>query len=131
MRPIAHSDGYDVPRLVDELVPGVAAVVDDVVVGFEDAVGQPVVPHELPDVFGRVEFGTLWRQGNERDVGWDGELGRHMPTGLIKQENGVFAGRDSFGDVLKVQVHRLRVAQGQNEARALAVVRTDRAKDVG
>jgi hypothetical protein len=54
-----------------------------------------------------------------------------MPTGLIKQENGVFAGRDSFGDFLKVQVHRLRVAQGQNEARALAVVRTDRAKDVG
>ena len=75
MRPVAHSDGYDVPWLVDERVPGVAAMIDDVVVGFEDAVGQPIVPHELPDVFGRIEFGTFWRQGNERNVGGDVELG--------------------------------------------------------
>jgi hypothetical protein len=36
--PIAASDGHDFPRLIDERVPGVAAVVDDVVEGFEDAV---------------------------------------------------------------------------------------------
>jgi hypothetical protein len=33
--------------LLDELVPSVAAVVDDIVVGFEDAVGEPVVAHKL------------------------------------------------------------------------------------
>jgi len=32
-------------------------VVEDVVVGFENPVGEPVVAHELPDVFYRVEFG--------------------------------------------------------------------------
>ncbi len=85
MRPVPHSDGYDVPPLVDEPIPSVAAVIDDVLVGFEDAIGQ----------------------------------------------HGVLAGRDNLGDFLKVQVHRLRVAQGQNEARALAVVGTDRAEDVG
>jgi hypothetical protein len=32
MRPIAQCDGHDAPRLIDELVPGVAAMVEDVVV---------------------------------------------------------------------------------------------------
>jgi hypothetical protein len=47
---------------VEESVLGVAAVVDDVVVGFEDAVRRQVSPHELPDVLLRVEFGA--RAGN-------------------------------------------------------------------
>ena len=33
MRPLPHSDGHDAPWLVDELVPGEAAVIDDVVIG--------------------------------------------------------------------------------------------------
>jgi hypothetical protein len=31
MDPIAKPDGHDGPGLVDELVPGIAAVIDDVV----------------------------------------------------------------------------------------------------
>ena len=42
MSPIAHSDGHDPPGLIDEFVPRVAAVIDDVVVGFEHPVGEPV-----------------------------------------------------------------------------------------
>ena len=38
MRPVAQSDGCDPPRLIGQLVPGVAAVIDDVLVGREDAV---------------------------------------------------------------------------------------------
>src|SRR6266496_2937898 len=56
MCPIAQADRHDGPRLVDEVVPGVAAVIDDVVVGLEHAVGEPVVADELPDVFDRVEI---------------------------------------------------------------------------
>src|SRR6266496_2959853 len=56
MRPVAQADRHDGPRLVDEVVPGVAAVVEDIVVRPEDAVGDPVVAHELPDVFDRVEI---------------------------------------------------------------------------
>ena len=43
MCPPAQSDGHDAPRLIDEPVPGEAAVIDDVVVGFEDAVRRPIV----------------------------------------------------------------------------------------
>ena len=31
MRPIAHTDGHDAPGLIDEVVPVMAAVPDDVV----------------------------------------------------------------------------------------------------
>jgi hypothetical protein len=36
-------------------VPSVAAVVDDIVEGFENSVRQPVLPHELPDIRGLQE----------------------------------------------------------------------------
>ncbi len=31
---------------------------DDIVMGFEDAVGEPVVVHELPEILDRVQFRT-------------------------------------------------------------------------
>jgi hypothetical protein len=37
------------PGLIDEFVPCLAAVIDDIVVGFEDAIGYPIVAHDLPD----------------------------------------------------------------------------------
>jgi hypothetical protein len=49
--------GHDLPGLVDERVPGVAAVIDDIVEGFEDAVRQPILAHELPDILLAVELG--------------------------------------------------------------------------
>jgi hypothetical protein len=55
--PIAAGDGHDFPRLIDERVPSVAAVIDDIVEGLENSVRQPVLPHELPDIFLAVEFG--------------------------------------------------------------------------
>ena len=57
MGPLSQSDGHDPPGLIGELVPSFAAMVDEIVVGFEDAVREPIVAHELPDVFHRVELG--------------------------------------------------------------------------
>ena len=51
VRPLAQSDGHDLPGSVDKGIPGVAAVIDDIVVGFEDAVREPVVAHVLPKYF--------------------------------------------------------------------------------
>ncbi len=69
-------------------------MIDEIVVGFEDAVREPVVAHELPDVLDRVEFGRFRRQGENGDVGWHDEAHRHVPASLIDQEDGVGAGRD-------------------------------------
>ncbi len=38
---------------------------ENVVVGVEDAVGEPVVAHELPDVLHRIELRRAWRQGKQ------------------------------------------------------------------
>ena len=69
MCPLAQSDGHDFPRAFDEHVPGIAAVIDNIVVGFEDAVREPVVAHILPDIFDRIEFRALRRQRDNGDVG--------------------------------------------------------------
>ncbi len=57
----------------------------DVVVGAEDAIGEPVVAHELPDIFDGVEFGRLRRQRHQGDVVGDVELVGKVPTGLIAE----------------------------------------------
>ena len=66
--------------------PGLAAQRDDVFVGFEDPVRQPVVAHELPDILHRVQLGRSWRQRQDGDVVGDRQLGRQVPTGLITRQ---------------------------------------------
>ena len=56
MSPIAEAERHDPPGLVDELVPGVAAVVDNGTVRMEHPVGEPVVAQELPDVLDGIEI---------------------------------------------------------------------------
>lgn len=131
MGPFASSDGHDVPWLIDELVPGLAAVVDDVVVGGEDAVGEPVVAHELPDVFNWVQFGTFGRQSNDTDVAGHDELCGRMPTRLVHQHDRVSARSDPERDLGQMQGHRLGIAEGEHQSRALAVLRADCSKDIG
>ena len=69
MCPVAQTDGHDEPWLVDEGVSGTAAVVDQVLLGCEHTVGEPIVAHELPEVLDRVQLGALGWQGHEGDVG--------------------------------------------------------------
>jgi hypothetical protein len=76
MRPLAQTDGHDAPGLLDELVPCLAAVIDEIVVGFEDTVREPVFAHELPDVLDRIELGAFRRQGDNGDVGRHDEAHR-------------------------------------------------------
>ena len=56
MGPFSVADRGDAVWLRDDFVPGFAAVVEDIVIALEDAVGEPVVAHELPEVLDRVEL---------------------------------------------------------------------------
>ena len=131
MRPGSHSERHDAPRLFNELVPRVATVIDDVSIGREDAVRQPVVPHELPDIFLRIELRALSGQRNDGNVRWHGQLRRHVPSGLIHKQHRVGARCNSLCDFGKMQVHRRRIAPRKDEARRLALLRADGAEDVG
>lgn len=107
MSPGAQSNGRDTPGLVDDPVPGVAAMIEDGLVGGKDAVAEPVLAQELPEVFDWVEFGRACWQGQQGDVGREHELLGRVPAGLIEQQHGVRARRDRFGDLGQMQVHRL------------------------
>jgi hypothetical protein len=131
VRPLAESDGHDAPGLVDELVPCFAAMIDEIVVGLEDTVGEPVIAHELPDVLDRVEFGTFRGQSDNGDVWRHNEARREVPASLIDQEDGVGTGRDDLGDLREVQVHRLGITGRQDQGRALAILWADSAEDIG
>ena len=54
-----------------------------------------------------------------------------MPSGFVEHEDGVASRLHLPGDLVEMQLHRLRVALGQDEADRLALPRTDRAEDVG
>ena len=57
------------------------AVIEDIVVVLEDAVGEPVFAHELPDVFDRIEFGRSGWKRHECDIAGNFEGGGGMPSG--------------------------------------------------
>ena len=61
-----------------------AGELDDLVVGSEDRVGQPVVAQELSDVLDRVQRWGPWRQVEKRDAGRDLEHAGAVPSGLIE-----------------------------------------------
>ena len=54
-----------------------------------------------------------------------------MPSGLIEEEYGMSAWRDSGRNLREVQAHCGGVAAGQDEGGALALPWTDGAKDIG
>jgi hypothetical protein len=94
-------------------------VVKKVLVACEDAVGDPVVAQELPDIFDRIEFGTLRRQRDESDVLRPDEAARQMPTGLIEQKRGMSARRDLFCDFGKMQFIASVLQAGKTSAAPL------------
>ena len=88
----------------------------DVVEGFENSVRQPVLPHELPDIFLAVEFGCAWRELQERDVVWNLEGLGAMPAGLIEEENSVSARSDFGCDLIEVKSIALVLQAGSTRA---------------
>ena len=117
--------------LGDELSPCVAGGVDDGVVGFEDAVGEPVLTEILPDVLDRVQFRRAGGQEDRRDVFGHVELARRMPSGAVEQQHGVRALGDIARDFVEVELHHVGVGVGQRQRRADAAGRADRAEQIG
>jgi hypothetical protein len=58
----------------------------------EEAVRQDVLAHELPEFFDGVEFRTVGRQANKRDVVRNGEVTGDVVAGAVDQDSGVGTG---------------------------------------
>jgi hypothetical protein len=106
-------------------------MIDDVVVGAEHAVGEPILAHELPDVLHRVQLRAFGWQRDDGDVGRHDELMRQVPSGLVDKKDGVSARCDGRCDFGQMQAHRLGVAAGQDKSGTLARAGADGAEDIG
>src|SRR5262249_25477965 len=84
-----------------------------------------------PHVLNRVELGTFGWQRDDGDVGRYDQACRHVPAGLVDQEDSVGGGCNGRGDLRKVQVHRFGIAGRQDQGCALAPLRTYRTEDIG
>jgi hypothetical protein len=120
LSPLAVSDGDDALRDADQLIPCITAMIDDFLIGMKDAVGEPVFPHELPDIFDGIEFRAFGRQWNDADiVGYDERRG-HMPPGLIHEHDRMGSGLHGSSNFSEMQVHCVSIAEGQDKTCALA-----------
>ncbi len=108
-----------------------AAVIDDVIVVFEDPVRQPVVAHILPNVLDRIELRRFGRKRNECDVFGYIQLRGDVPAGLIHEQHGMGSWLHGECDLVEMQFHRLGVARRQDETGRLAERRADSAEDIG
>jgi hypothetical protein len=82
---LAQSDGHDAPRLIDELVPCRTTMVDEIVVGFEDAVGVPVVAHELPDVLLKADALQVFEPQLLNACVVEANNPQHVPAGELRK----------------------------------------------
>ncbi len=106
-------------------------MIEDVRVGREDPVGDPVLPQILPDVLDRVEFRRFGGQRQKRHVRWHLQLARDVPARLIEQQHRMRAWRHGLRDLGQMQRHGLGRAARQHQAGGFALSWADRPEDVG
>ncbi len=116
----------------DEAVPGVAAGIDDVFIVLPDTHAELVCSQILPHVLDRIEFWSIRRQAEERDVIGDGQaLTGLMPAGPVTDQYGMGVGADLPADLGQMDCHGLAADPGHDNCGADGAIRTDRAEDVG
>lgn len=118
--------------LSSEPLPGIAACVDDSIVGLEHAIAELVTSQIGPDVLDWIELGTVGRQVQQGDVVGHAQLVAGLvPASTVDGEHSVRPGRDTCADLIEVQAHHLGVGKRQHQPSSGATARADRTEDVG
>ena len=78
-----------------------------------------------------VQLGRSWWQEHQCDVGWDLEPAGGVPSGPVDDEYSVSAWCHQGRDFIKMPLHGLSVAAGQDKARTDTARGTDGTKDIG
>jgi hypothetical protein len=105
-------------------------MIEDIRVGREDPVGEPVLPQILPDILDRIQLRRFSWQRQKRDVRWHLQLARDVPARLIEQQHRMCPGRHGLRDLDQMQRHRLGRAARQHQAGGFAFSRANRPEDV-
>ena len=115
--------------LVVEGLAASAYLLDHLPQGVKDPVAQVVLPQMIPEMFHRVEFGAVGRQGQQLHVWGDAQSQRPVPASSIEQQQAVLVGEASRG-VRQKERHGLGVHPGQDQRTEFSVQGTDRRQAV-
>ena len=115
----------------DELVPGVAAGVQNGAVGVPDLMCECVSAEILPDEFDRVQLGRVGRQDQQCDIGWHDQLWRAVPAGTVDHQQGDGASAHAHTDFGEILVHNVNVDGWHDQGSAGAARRANGAKHIG
>jgi transcriptional regulator with XRE-family HTH domain len=130
--PGAVGDGGQPLGLLGQAVPGVAASIEDGVVGIPNLVAEPVAAEVLPHILHGVQFRRVGRQRQQGEVvGHDQAAALLVPAGAVAQDDGVRAGGDAAADLGEVQARSLGVDLRQHEGGADAAGRAGGAEEPG
>jgi hypothetical protein len=103
-----------------------------VIVTFPDTHAELVGSQILPHVFDRIEFWSIGRQTEQRDIVGNGQaLSGLVPSGAVTDQYGMGVGADLLADFDQVDCHRLATDPGHHDGSADGASGTDRAEDVG
>ena len=105
-------------------------MIEDIRIGREHSVREPVLAHKPPDVLDRIELGRFPRQRQQRDIRRYLQLARDVPAGSVEQQHHVSPGRHSLRDLGPMQGHGLGRAALQHQAGAFALHQADRVEDI-
>lgn len=112
------------------LRPGVAAMGDDIVINFTDAVGEPVLAHEVPEMFDRIELWRFRRQRQDCYVGGHIKCLGHVPARVIQNEDGIRVIGDMAGISATMLCGGVGIAARHDESRRIAELGADCTEDV-
>ena len=90
--------GSDASGLGEQVIPGIAAGIDDLGGIGEDAVGEAVVPEVEPEALDRVQLGRIGRQEHQAEIGRHHQVAADVPAGLVHQDDGMRTGTTAWVD---------------------------------
>jgi hypothetical protein len=107
-------------------------MVVDVILGGEDAVGEPFVVYELPNILKRVQLGAFGWQSDNGDVADYDELAGRMPYRLINQHDRMSPKGDHERDLRQMQGGMVSLfVKRSHRPSALSMFQANRAEDTG
>ena len=125
------SDGRNNLGQLHESVPCVAAGVHDGLIILVDFMAEIIAAHILPEIFGRIEFRGVGRQGQQNDIIWDLEPRRTVPSSPVEDQQGNGTHRHIVTDFGQMLVHRLYIGGRHDDGGTDAAQWAGRTKEIG
>jgi hypothetical protein len=99
--------------------------------GLIDGDGELVLSQIFPNIFHRIEFWRIGRQGQKGDVVWHLKTRGGVVSSAVKGEDGVRPACDFFADLSQMKRERFGVGVWQDESGGGAPCRAHRPEDIG